>query len=66
MVSAPTVDEQILCVKREIRQRRHVYPRLVSAGKMKQADAEREIDTMAAVLATLQRVRDEQRPGLFA
>lgn len=61
----PTIDEQILCVKREIRQRGHVYPRLVSIGKMKQADADREINTMAAVLATLQRLRDEQRPGLF-
>lgn len=64
-MTTPTIDEQILCVKREIRQRGHVYPRLVSVGKMKQADAEREIETMGAVLATLQRVRDEQRPGLF-
>lgn len=62
---APTIDDQIRCVKREISQRGHVYPRLVSVGKMKQTDAEREIGTMSAVLATLQRVRDEQRPGLF-
>ena len=65
MVSEPTIDDQIRCVQREIGKRGHVYPRLVSAGKMQQADAEREIETMGAVLATLQRVRDEQRPGLF-
>lgn len=65
-MTAPTIDDQIRCVKREIGQRGHVYPRLVSVGKMKQADAEREIETMGAVLATLQRVRDEQRPELFA
>lgn len=64
-MSAPTIDDQIRCVKRAIGQREHVYPRLVSAGKMKQADAEREILAMSSVLATLQRVRDEQRPGLF-
>lgn len=64
-MTAPTIDDQIRCVKREISQRGHVYPRLVSVGKMKQADADREINTMAAVLATLERLRDEQRPGLF-
>lgn len=60
-----SIDEQIRCVKREIAQRAHVYSRLVSAGKMEQAKADREMEAMAAVLATLQRVRDGERPGLF-
>lgn len=30
------------------------------------AEKKRHAETMGAVLATLQRVRDEQRPGLFA
>ena len=45
---------QIVCVKREIEQRRKVYPRLVSARKMRQIEADRHIDEMQAVLATLE------------
>lgn len=65
-MSEHTIDEQIACVRRELGQRARVYPRLVGSGRMKSADAAREIETMGAVLATLQRVRDEQRPELFA
>lgn len=49
----PIVD-QIECVKREIRKREEVYPRLVSNGKMRQATADLEIARMRAVLATLE------------
>lgn len=60
-----SIDDQIACIKRELRMRQSVYPRWIGAGRMKQQDAERELRAMQAVLTTLERVRTEQRPGLF-
>jgi hypothetical protein len=51
---APSLAEQISCVKREIAMRERVYPRLVWARKMKQATADRELAVMRAVLATVE------------
>lgn len=62
----PTIDEQIACVKREIRMRESVYPRWVGNGKMSQRQADRELNAMRAVLATLERVRDQGQPSLFS
>lgn len=39
------------CIERELRMRRRVYPRWVSTGRLTQAQADREIAVMAAVLA---------------
>ena len=39
------------CLEREIRMRRRVYPRFVQSGKLTQAEADREIDVMEAILA---------------
>jgi len=39
------------CIEREIKQRRHVYPRLVSDGRMSQAFADRQIAIMESILA---------------
>lgn len=47
------LDEQIKCVRREIAMRKHVYPRRVEQSKMTQQAANRELETMEAVLATL-------------
>lgn len=52
-----SLDDQIASVAREIAMRERVYPRWVSAGKMKQATAEAEIERMKAVLATLKGLR---------
>lgn len=57
--------DQIACVRRELAMRQRVYPRWVSAGKMTQADSDREITAMIAVLATLQEVQRQREPGLF-
>lgn len=57
--------DQIACVRRELAMRQRVYPRWVSAGKMTQADSDREIQAMIAVLATLQGVQRQREPGLF-
>lgn len=51
---APTIEDQIICVRREITLRRQVYPRRVAEGRMSPATAEREMETMRAVLATLE------------
>ena len=59
------IDRQIACVRRECRMRQHVYPRWVDTGKMTQKDATDELFAMAAVLATLERVRDAERPKLI-
>ena len=56
----PTLDEQIVEVEREITYRIRVYDRLISAGKMTKPKAERHIDIMRAVLATLEGVRRER------
>jgi hypothetical protein len=53
--------QQIACVKREIADRRSWCARRVTAGMMKKADADREIETMEAVLETLERSRAQTR-----
>jgi hypothetical protein len=55
---APSLADQITCVRREIGKRRAAYPRFVankhSHNSMTQAKADREISLMCAVLATLE------------
>lgn len=51
--------EKRQCLEREIRMRRRVYPRWVKDGRMTQAQADREIDVMTAIL------RDYDEPDLF-
>ena len=48
------MSDQIACVEREITMRERVYPRWVDAGKMTQAEADRELLAMRAVLATIE------------
>jgi hypothetical protein len=45
-----TKDEKIACLKREIAMRQRVYTKWVASGRMKQDEANREIDTMIAIL----------------
>ena len=60
MQSGATLDEQIAEVKRECAMRERVYGNWVVSGKMKLADSQRQIRRMAAVLATLERIKAEQ------
>ncbi len=55
---APEIDEEIACIERELGYRRRVYPRRVAARQMTQANADREIERMEAVLARLKRIKD--------
>lgn len=54
---APSLDDQIECVTREIRMRQTVYPRRVADKKMTQAMADRETGRMLAVLESLHRLK---------
>lgn len=45
-----TLTEKIDCIQREIKFREKVYPRLISAGKMTQEKANREISIMQEIL----------------
>lgn len=59
------IDQQIAAVARELALRRNVYPGRVTAGKMKQAEADHQIAAMEAVLETLKRVQIDREPPPF-
>jgi len=44
-----TAEEKLQCIEREINMRHRVYTRWVASGRMKQADAEREISLMQSI-----------------
>ncbi|HEV8503679.1 MAG TPA: hypothetical protein VGR63_19060 [Casimicrobiaceae bacterium] len=52
-----TLNEQIDELKRELKQRERVYPRLVAQGKLRQAIADYQVARMQAALATVERVK---------
>ena len=52
-----TIAEEIAELERELGMRRHVYPRLVGAGKMPQAKADRQIALMASAIESLHRLK---------
>jgi hypothetical protein len=56
--SKVSLADQIASVQREIAMRERVYPKWVSAGRMKQVAADRELAAMRAVLATLEALRN--------
>lgn len=47
---AITDKDKIRCLKREIAMRERAYPRWVEGGRMTQAEADREIAVMKAIL----------------
>jgi hypothetical protein len=55
--------DQIRCVGRELGMRRTVYPKFIASGRMKQDEADREIERMDAVYATLKALQSSQEPG---
>lgn len=56
-------DEKRACLARELAFRRQVYPRQVESGRMTQAEMDREIAVMAAILDDY---RDDRQAELFA
>ena len=62
---AVTLKQQMRCVRRELAMRKRVYPKWVLSERMSQDQATLEIDTMAAVLATLERLSEQGQTRLF-
>src|SRR5690606_16691359 len=57
-MSAPVpLDRQIAAAEREVALRRNVYPHRIATGKMTQAEADRHIAEMEAIVATLRWLR---------
>ena len=52
-----SLNEQIDEIKRELKQRERVYPRMIAQGKLRQAIAEYQMARMQAALATVERVK---------
>jgi hypothetical protein len=48
-------------IRREIGQRRNVYPRLVSSGKMRQSEADMLIDIMVDVARDYERALNREK-----
>ena len=59
------LEAQIACVRREIRQRRTVYGRLVRDGRMQEVTAVHELRAMEAVLQTLTALLESKQGELF-
>lgn len=55
-----SIDTQIKCAKRELAMRRNVYPKWVAYGKMNQTSADAEIAAMAAIVSTLERLKQKE------
>lgn len=55
-----SLSQQIEEVERELGQRRNVYPRLVSSGKMRQSIADYQTERLEAVKRTLEWLRDNE------
>lgn len=58
---AVSLRRQIAAASREVFQRQRVYPRLVSGGKMTQAEADEEIACMKAIVETLRELEMGRR-----
>ena len=52
-----TLNEQIDEIKRELKQRERVYPRMIAQGKLREAIAEYQMARMRAALQTVERVK---------
>lgn len=55
------IDEQVAAAEREVRQRLYVYPRRVAAGRMTQAQADRETRAMEDIVETLKGIQAQGR-----
>jgi hypothetical protein len=60
-----TLDDMIVCVRREIGMRKRVYPRWVESLKMSAGEATREIEVMEAVYTHLLAEKEGLNPSLF-
>jgi len=57
-----SINELCACARREVAQRKKVYPRLVANGIMELSEAQRQIAMMEAITDNLE---TQQQPRLF-
>lgn len=57
----PTLAEQAACCERELAMRERLYPGWIQSGRMKPAEAQREIDRMRAAAKTLRALADKEK-----
>lgn len=53
-----TLEQQVAAVRREIKLREQVYPRMVASARMKPEKSVYELGVMRAVLETLERLHE--------
>jgi hypothetical protein len=63
VIERVSLQDQIAEVRREVAMRQKVYVRLVYFGKMTDEEAATRAQNMAAVLRTLETLRDQTREG---
>lgn len=61
-INKEQLKKMIDCVKREVKFRHIVYPKLVASGRMKQEDADEQKKLMYLVQICLQKIYDGQVP----
>ena len=52
-------------LKRELGQRKYVYPRRIADGKMSEADAALKISLIEAIIEDYEQLAKSEQPGLF-
>jgi hypothetical protein len=52
-----SLEQQVACARRELALRRNVYPKWIESRKMTSEKAKWEIDTMEAIVATLEKMK---------
>lgn len=53
-----TFDQQIKCIERELAFRRRCYPKWIQDGRIKQLEADYEIECMECVLNTVKQTKE--------
>lgn len=53
-----TLTEQLACVRRELAVRKNVYPAWVRTGRMAKEKAHHEIECMASVVETIEKMKN--------
>jgi len=56
-----TEAEKFACAKRELAMRKAAYPRWVKEGRMKQEDADYQIECMAAIVQDYRKICEGER-----
>jgi hypothetical protein len=58
-----TFRDKEACARRELEYRKRVYPRWIAAGKLKQAEADRQIEIMAAIVEDYAKAAELEMSG---